>query len=195
MQGVYLLHFDKPYCHARHYIGYADNIALRIDAHRRGYGAKLTRAVVAAGIGIQLARTWEGGDRNFERTLHNRNNTAALCPLCNPDALKNAAEVQTPAISGRHECVPFGRKFMCLCCDMVLTARETGHYCTGKGYYASWAKVPDALKTREQWAKIGLMVKHGERAKAHVLSAYNPQKERRWIDLFEARQMEVGKPS
>jgi hypothetical protein len=38
--------------------------------------------VVAAGIGFQLVRTWEG-DRTLERTLKNRHNAPArLCPLC-----------------------------------------------------------------------------------------------------------------
>lgn len=32
--GLYLLHFAPPYKHARHYLGYADDIAARVRTHR-----------------------------------------------------------------------------------------------------------------------------------------------------------------
>ena len=48
---VYLLHFDQPYKHARHYIGWAVNLTARLAAHERGYGARLLAVVRDAGIG------------------------------------------------------------------------------------------------------------------------------------------------
>ena len=80
---VYLLHFDEPYKHARHYLGYTGNLELRVAEHRNGTGARLMRAVVEAGISFVVARTWEG-DRAFERRLKQRGSAVRLCPICSP---------------------------------------------------------------------------------------------------------------
>ncbi len=86
--AVYLLHFDEPYKHARHYLGYADDNKLhaRIDEHynaTRGDG-KCHRLVVVAkehGISFTLARVWPGADRKKERSLKGRSSTR-YCPIC-----------------------------------------------------------------------------------------------------------------
>lgn len=80
--GVYLYHFSQPYHHAKHYCGYANNIAHRLEEHEAGHGARLTQVVLQAGISLFLARTWFGKDRAFERRLKNHNNLAGFCPLC-----------------------------------------------------------------------------------------------------------------
>ena len=36
---VYLLHFDRSYRHARHYIGFTQNLEQRLEAHRAGRGS------------------------------------------------------------------------------------------------------------------------------------------------------------
>ena len=54
---VYLLHFDQPYKHARHYVGWtARTVRCRLAEHEAGRGARLLAVVRAAGIGWQLAR-------------------------------------------------------------------------------------------------------------------------------------------
>jgi hypothetical protein len=79
---VYLLHFDRPLAHARHYVG----VDLDGDPHRRlaehlaGQGSPLVRAVVAAGIGVDLVLS-APGDRKLERRWHNRHGTR-ICPRC-----------------------------------------------------------------------------------------------------------------
>lgn len=78
---VYLLHFDAPFGHARHYLGWASNLDARLEHHERGTGANLLRHVRAAGIGWSLARTWQG-DRHLERRLKNRGGAARVCPVC-----------------------------------------------------------------------------------------------------------------
>lgn len=89
---IYLLHFDKPYRHSQHYLGYAENFAARFKRHMEGRGARLMAAVAKAGIPVAVARKWPDGDRTLERKLHNRNNNARLCPICNPKtAYGNAA--------------------------------------------------------------------------------------------------------
>ncbi len=44
MSTVYLLHFDPPYHHARHYLGFTDRVSLRVrvEEHLNGKGAALT---------------------------------------------------------------------------------------------------------------------------------------------------------
>ncbi|HEX2174216.1 MAG TPA: endonuclease, partial [Dehalococcoidia bacterium] len=69
MKGVYLLHFDRPFGHARHYLGFARNIDARLAAHAAGHGARLTQVVRAAGIGWTLALSWDGATRTDERRL------------------------------------------------------------------------------------------------------------------------------
>ena len=83
--SVYLLHFDERYQHVQHYLGFAfEDVDRRLNTHRRGRGAKLTRAVAEAGIEMNIVRTWENVDRHFERKLKNRKNAKKLCPVCNP---------------------------------------------------------------------------------------------------------------
>lgn len=78
---VYLLHFERPFGHARHYLGWASNLDGRLYHHQHGSGANLLKHVRRAGITWVLARTWEG-DRHLERRLKNRGGHARLCPLC-----------------------------------------------------------------------------------------------------------------
>jgi predicted GIY-YIG superfamily endonuclease len=82
--GVYLIHFDRRYKHAGHYVGYANNIEGRVAHHRRGSGANLMRVVNEAGITWSVARVWEGASRTFERRCKNRAATM-LCPVCSGD--------------------------------------------------------------------------------------------------------------
>lgn len=78
---VYLIHFDRPYKHARHYLGSAKDLNARLAEHRAGHGARLIQVIQEAGIGWRVARTWEGG-RLLECCLKARKNSPHLCPLC-----------------------------------------------------------------------------------------------------------------
>lgn len=83
---VYLLHFERPYYHARHYVGWTTNLASRMRRHRSGAGSPLVRAVIEEGIEFQLARVWHNVSRRFERRCHATHNVE-LCPICTrPDA-------------------------------------------------------------------------------------------------------------
>lgn len=92
---VYLIHFDKPYKHARHYLGYVkrpDLLLKRFDRHTSGAGAKLLKVIAKEGIGFSIVRVWPDGDQTFERYLKNRKETPKLCPCCNPEAMKRVAD-------------------------------------------------------------------------------------------------------
>jgi hypothetical protein len=66
---ICLIHFDSPYKHAQHYLGYCQDGGLRarIERHRSGAGAKLMSVIVNAGINFHVARVWPNGDRTYER--------------------------------------------------------------------------------------------------------------------------------
>ena len=76
-----MLHFDRPYQHARHYVGWARNVKRRLAEHEAGRGARLLAVVRAAGIGWQLARMWPGS-RARERQIKRQGGHARKCPLC-----------------------------------------------------------------------------------------------------------------
>ena len=78
---VYLLHFNTPYHHARHYLGFAEDLRARLVKHAIGRGARLMEVITSAGIEWQLARTWPG-DRRLERRLKKRKDAPRFCPLC-----------------------------------------------------------------------------------------------------------------
>ena len=79
---VYLLHFEKPLAHAKHYIGYTENLPTRIEEHRKGRSkVRIMQVLFQKGIGFYLARVWKA-DRDFERHLKNCRDTTKRCPIC-----------------------------------------------------------------------------------------------------------------
>lgn len=79
---VYLLHFDRRYCHAGHYLGWAADLSERLAEHQAGRGARLLAVVRDAGIGWQLARTWTGATRGRERQIKRQGGLSRCCPAC-----------------------------------------------------------------------------------------------------------------
>ncbi|MGH6655014.1 MAG: hypothetical protein ACRDVE_07380 [Actinocrinis sp.] len=79
---VYLLHFDTPFGHARHYTGWSADLPARLAEHEAGRGARLTEVVAQAGIRWTLTRTWPGVTRQVERRLKNQGGASRRCPAC-----------------------------------------------------------------------------------------------------------------
>lgn len=92
MPTVYLLHFDRPIHHAKHYLGYTclDSVDRRINRHRNGSGAKFLRVANHLGIQYSVVRTWECSNhveaKHLERRLKSWHNSPKLCPVCNENA-------------------------------------------------------------------------------------------------------------
>lgn len=84
----YLLHFDPPYKHARHYVGYTEHLDVRVEQHRNGTGANLTAVASAAGCEIKIARVWDNATRALERKIKTSKHHSRLCPICNPHATR-----------------------------------------------------------------------------------------------------------
>lgn len=84
---VYLLHFNEPYKHARHYLGSTCNLDGRLLLHKHGTGARLTQVVREAGITWEVSRLWLCEDEASARALEHRLKRAhghgpALCAIC-----------------------------------------------------------------------------------------------------------------
>jgi hypothetical protein len=79
---IYLLHFDEPYQHARHYLGWTGGqLQVRLSEHAGGRGARLLAVVASAGIGWRLARTW-ASVRARERQIKRQGGLSHHCPMC-----------------------------------------------------------------------------------------------------------------
>lgn len=81
----YLLHFDRPYKHAQHYLGWTNDLQKRLREHRSGNRTKcvLTSVVTFEGIGWRVARLWHNVPLSFEKELKRGKNNRKLCPHCN----------------------------------------------------------------------------------------------------------------
>lgn len=79
---VYLIHFERPYRHARHYLGWAAQLDARIAHHRAGTGARLLAVVNAAGIGWSVVRVWDPASRTRERQIKRQGGLSRCCPAC-----------------------------------------------------------------------------------------------------------------
>ena len=84
--GVYLIHFDRPLGHARHYMGCAQDIDKRIGRHERGTGAKIMKAVKKAGISWEVVHVWPCASRHEaeERERRLKGYNTKQCPMCTP---------------------------------------------------------------------------------------------------------------
>lgn len=81
--AVYVLHFEPPYEHAKHYIGFTTRpVRDRVADHFAGRGSPLVKAALAAGCSVTLAHSWQCGNRHFERWLKNKKDTPKWCRTC-----------------------------------------------------------------------------------------------------------------
>lgn len=82
---VYLCHFDRPYKHGRHYVGFTTKtLDERFKRHLRGESMYLGK-VFSLGIGVEIVRTWENMPLSFEYKLKGRG-AKVLCPVCRTNA-------------------------------------------------------------------------------------------------------------
>lgn len=84
---IYLLHFDVPFKHARHYLGWTKDgstLEARLEHHLNGDGANILKWAGRAGVTWRLSRTWPDGDKATERRLKNSRHVPRLCPECRP---------------------------------------------------------------------------------------------------------------
>ena len=80
---IYMLHFSQPYRHAKHYVGWTEDLLDRLDRHASGHGARLIAVIWDAGIGFTLVRICEG-TRHRERAIKHAGGAVRYCPACTP---------------------------------------------------------------------------------------------------------------
>ncbi|MBV9688389.1 MAG: hypothetical protein JO202_01640 [Ktedonobacteraceae bacterium] len=85
---VYLLHFERRYQHAGHYLSSTHDLAARLAQHRAGTGARWMEVIAQAGIAWTVARVWDGG-RDVEMQLKRWHSGVRLCPLCRREAVRS----------------------------------------------------------------------------------------------------------
>lgn len=91
IEGVYLLHFTKPYRGCSHYIGWSNDIYRRYQEHvsLNGKSNPLVKAAIENDSVVLLVRVWEGESKKFERWLKNKKGASKLCPCCYANWMKN----------------------------------------------------------------------------------------------------------
>lgn len=96
---IYLLHFEPPVSHARHYLGSTPDHGLsrRMQEHASGRGAKLTSVAAARGVQMTLARIWHAPDRTLERRMKAAGHLKAHCPVC------QRGETDNPVLTASHD--------------------------------------------------------------------------------------------
>lgn len=116
---IYLLCFHRPYRHARHCVGWTEDLLARLDTHAAGDGARLIAVITRAGIGFTLARICEG-TRCDERAIKNAGGAVRYCPACTPHPRNGHwSPVTGDLIPRTYPSLP-GRRF--LSCLLTLAA-------------------------------------------------------------------------
>lgn len=94
-KGCYLIHFEKPidkpvkwqYGDQQHYIGFATDIALRIQNHFDGTGSAVTKRAKKLGIKMFIARIWE---EPIHETELAKQGLSKFCEYCKSSEKSNA---------------------------------------------------------------------------------------------------------
>ena len=103
-EALYLLHFDRPYKHARHYTGWtgsSESLTARLARHAAGTAPGSWRTLTRPGSPGELARTREG-PRARERQLKRQGGASRHCPMCGVKPRPAAAGHQANASARRH---------------------------------------------------------------------------------------------
>ena len=119
---IYLLHFDRPYRHARHYTGWTEDLLDRLDRHATGHGARLVEVIWQAGIGFTLVRVSEG-TRHTERAIKNAGGAVRLLPGLHPPAAQRPLDARDRRPHSPHLPQP-GRKAVTPCPAQHHAARN-----------------------------------------------------------------------
>jgi len=81
---VYLLHFDRPFRHMRHYVGAAaDLLALELLIANPGMHTRSSMLIAAkkAGVRFTIGRIWRGGAERADLVRSHQNHTRH-CDIC-----------------------------------------------------------------------------------------------------------------
>jgi len=111
MHLIYILHFDEPLCHARHYVGVAhsSNLHRRLRDHAMGNGARLTEVLLDRGINWQVGGLIEtsGHPRIYEDMIKRGGHTKVYCEICTkrPHKLPTCRAVSPKLLKFAHDSI------------------------------------------------------------------------------------------
>ena len=80
---IYLLHFDQPYRHAKHYTGWTEDLLDRLDRHAAGAAPAWSRSSGKPGSASPWSASAKAPART-ERAIKNAGGAARYCPACTP---------------------------------------------------------------------------------------------------------------
>lgn len=88
---IYVLHFDDPLHHARHYTGCTLQLRDRLSAHAQGRGSRLCEVLLARGLhwtlgGLMTCSIQQM--RRIERGIKDRHNGPQFCQTCMGEKVK-----------------------------------------------------------------------------------------------------------
>lgn len=83
MGFIYLLHFNQPLKHAKHYLGYSENNPEeRIELHRQGKSkVRIMEVLFKANISFSVVSIWTDKSRTDERKMKGRGKSS-ICETC-----------------------------------------------------------------------------------------------------------------
>ena len=94
---VYIIHFDKSYYRARHYVGITSlSLMDRLKKHINKGGSKLTAAAAKAGINFTIHEICQKNTRSEarqeEKRIKARHEGGLFCPLCHNEVKRRKQE-------------------------------------------------------------------------------------------------------
>ena len=81
---IYLIHFQTPFMHCKHYLGYCadDRLEKRIYEHFNAPRVALMQMIKRKGIPWEVARLMEGGRDREAHLKYQIKKIAPYCPIC-----------------------------------------------------------------------------------------------------------------
>lgn len=93
-RGLFLLHFDPPYRHARHYFGYAKRnlreYARAVAQGRQHAPHPLVERAILAGCTVTVVDVWPGHSRDDRRRFRRCGSLSRFCPTCRAEGSHHA---------------------------------------------------------------------------------------------------------
>lgn len=101
LMWLYLIHFEEPLSHAKHYLGMSNKLQRRLYDHARGQGARIMQVLHEKDIHWTLAALYvpKGPKQNIEILAKRMKKSPRYCPICNknPPPFPGTTEYPIPS--------------------------------------------------------------------------------------------------
>jgi hypothetical protein len=135
---VYLIHFNKPYKHAGHYLGKTRiGHRNRTSQHHVSPGP-LIKAAKENGSSFVVSRIWRNAAADYERRLKNRGGMTKNCPYCRKGNMGEFLSVKRQLWMG----IKSGCKWCGAKKKRMFTYNGDGPFCNKKCCKSHWGTWP-----------------------------------------------------